>query len=252
MKEINPDKWAEGKVIELHQWSDTLYSVRVEADTQLFIAGQFTKLGLPIDDEFIERPYSFVNSPQNNVLEFYFVTVESGSLTEGLILLKPGDALWVMKKPSGFLTLNEVPEAKHLWLISTGTGIGPFLSMLGTDEPWGRFDRVTLIHAVGHQVELSYTDLINQFKEQHADQFQFVAFVSREPCEYALSGRIPAAIDEGTLETLTGIEIGKEASQVMICGNPAMVKDTSNCLQARGLERNRRRTPGHITIENYW
>lgn len=252
MKPIDQERWSEGRVEQLHRWTDRLFSVQVRADIQPFQAGQFTKLGLVIGDEFVTRPYSFVNSPRDDLLEFYFITVEDGPLTGQFIRLQPGDPVYVMRKPSGFLTLNEIPEAEHLWVMSTGTGIGPFLSILGTQEPWERFDHVVLVHAVRTVSELNYSERIRETSELHPDKFRFVPFVSRESCEGALPGRVPVAIEDGSLQDLTGLKIRPEQSQVMICGNPDMVKDTSEVLQQRGLERNRRRTPGHITVENYW
>ena len=251
-KTIDPNRWSEGRVYALKRWTDQLYSVQVEADVQPFLAGQFTKLGLQIDAEFVERPYSYVNAPHELPLEFYFVTVPDGPLTRAMTALKRGDPLWVMRRPSGFLTLNEVPDARHLWMLSTGTAIGPFLSILKTDEPWQRFERIVLVHAVRMAKELSFTDTIDSFSTRHARRFQFIPFVSREQTGFALPGRIPAALQSSLLEQRAGLQIRPENSQIMICGNPEMVKDTSAILKARGLQRNRRRSPGHITVENYW
>ncbi len=251
-KPIDPKRWSEGRVCALRRWTHTLYSVQVEADVQPFLAGQFTKLGLQLDGEFVERPYSYVNAPQEMPLEFYFVTVPDGPLTQGMIALQPGARIWVMRRPSGFLTLNEVPDARHLWMLATGTAIGPFLSILKTVEPWQRFERIVLVHAVRMAEELSFADTIAAFATHHPRQFQFVPFVSREQSGFALPGRIPAALQSSLLEQRAALDIRPETSQIMICGNPEMVKDTSAVLQARGLERNRRRTPGHITVENYW
>ena len=249
---IDPKRWSEGRVYALRRWTDSLYSVQVEAEVQPFLAGQFTKLGLQIESGFVERPYSYVNAPDEMPLEFYFVTVPDGPLTRAMTALKPGDPIWVMRRPSGFLTLAEVPEAGHLWMLSTGTAIGPFLSILKTAQAWQRFERIVLVHAVRRASELSFTDTIAGFAERHPRQFQFVPFVSREATGFALPGRIPAALESSLLEQRVGLDIRPETSQIMICGNPDMVKDTSAILQARGLERNRRRTPGHITVENYW
>ena len=247
-----PERWSEGRVYALRQWTDQLYSVQVEADTHPFTAGQFTKLGLPVEDSFVERAYSYVNAPDTQPLEFYFVVVPDGPLTHRMTTLKPGDPLWVMRKASGFLTLGEVPEARHLWMLSTGTAIGPFLSILHTAEPWERFERVVLVHAVRHARELSFGESIAALTSRHADRFRFIPFVSREQTDFALPGRVTTALGNRQLEVRAGIDIDPEHSQVMICGNPDMVKETSTLLQARGLERNRRRAPGHITVENYW
>jgi len=249
---IDPKRWCEGRVHALRQWTDKLYSIQVEADVDAFTAGQFTKLGLVIGDEFISRPYSYVNSPDETVREFYFVVVPDGPLTHAMIELKAGDPIQVMRRASGFLTLNEVPDAPNLWMLSTGTAIGPFLSILKTSEPWQHYQRIVLVHAVRLAQELSFAETIETLRERHPDQFDFIPFVSREDTDFAIRARIPAAISDGRLEKRSGLAITPENSQVMICGNPDMVKSTQSVLQERGLARNRRREPGHITVENYW
>ena len=250
--EIDRNRWSEGRVRELYRWTDKLYSIRVDAQVQPFTAGQFTKLGLVIDGELVSRPYSYVNAPHESALEFYFVTVPQGPLTNRMVALSPGDPIEVMRKAAGFLTLDEIPDAPHLWLLSTGTAIGPFLSILKTPQPWQRFERIVLVHAVRNANELSFTETIQRLHATYPEQFQFIPVVSREATTFALQARIPTLIDDGRLEQRAGLSIAADLSQVMICGNPEMVKATNAALQARGLERNRRRTPGHITVENYW
>lgn len=252
MVDIDRKRWVEGRVHALHRWTDKLYSIRIEADIDPFIAGQFTKIGLPVNDELVGRPYSFVNAPGEPLLEFYFVTLADGPLTSHLTKLQPGDSIEVSRRASGFLTIDEVPDARDLWLLSTGTAIGPFLSILKSPQVWERFERVVLVHAVRRTEELSFPETIQSLLKTHADRFQFIPFVSREATDFALQARIPVAIEDSRLEERAGFQIVADSSQVMLCGNPAMVKDTSTILQARGLTRNRRRTPGHISVENYW
>ena len=203
-------------------------------------------------DAFIERPYSYVNPPGRGPLEFYFVTVPGGPLTRKLTGLHPQDRLWVKRKPAGFLTLSEVPAARHLWLIASGTGIGPFISILRTAQPWERFEQVVLVHAVRRAAELSFPEVVAELRRSRAGQFRFVPFVSRETTDFALPGRVPEAIASHALEQAAGLVIDPAFSQVMLCGNPGMVEDTMRALEERGLLRNRRRTPGHISVENYW
>jgi len=248
----DPDRWSEGRVLELRQWTDKLFSIRVEADVHPFTAGQFTKLALQIGDELVGRPYSYVNSPAEAPLEFYFVTVPDGPLTAELIRLKAGNTIHVMRRASGFLTLTEVPDSRHLWMLSTGTAIGPFLSILKTEQPWQRFEKIVLVHAVRLEKELSYRELIASIEARYPDRFHYIPFVSREASDFALPGRIPQALQERSLEARAGLEIEPERSQFMVCGNPGMVKDTLAALQERGLSRNRRRTPGQVSMENYW
>src|SRR5437762_9573279 len=132
-------KWVEGTVVKQKRWTQTLFSLRVEADVAAFEPGQFAKLALAVEGEMIARPYSFVNAPKERPHEFYYVTLPEGPLTQRLCKLEPGDAIYLAPRPSGFFMLSEIPDAANLWMISTGTGIGPFLSMLKTDAPWTRF-----------------------------------------------------------------------------------------------------------------
>jgi ferredoxin/flavodoxin---NADP+ reductase len=245
-------KWVEGKVINLRQWTAELYSVQLEAEISPFTAGQFTRIALEIDGEMVARPYSFVNGPDNPLYEFYFITVKDGPLTGELVKLNPGDPLFIAPKGAGFFVLDEVPQADTLWMLSTGTAIGPFLSIMTTEAAWERYKKIVLVHAVRTIDELVYSDEIRQQLEKHPDQLQFVPFVSREDTDFAIKGRVPAAIEDGQLEERTGLTLSADNSQVMICGNPAMVRDTQSVLEARGLKKNKRRDPGQITTEQYW
>jgi len=184
------------------------------------------------------------------VLEFYGVVVPEGPLSPRLQRLQPGEGLLVAPNPAGFLVLSEIPDAETLWLLSTGTGIAPFLSILQTDAPWKRFRNVVLVHAVRRASELAYGEMIETFRERKA--FRFVSFVSRETHAGSLAGRIPAAIADGRLEAAAGASLSPERSQVMLCGNPDMLADGQAALAARGLRKHRRRSPGQVTVESFW
>jgi ferredoxin/flavodoxin---NADP+ reductase len=140
--------WLGGKVLENRRWTDTLFSLRVQAPELAFRAGQFVRIALDVDGERVARAFSLVNPPQDPVLEFYGVIVPEGPLSPRLARLRGGDTLQIASNPAGFLVLSEVPEAQTLWLLSTGTGLAPFLSILRTDAPWQRFREVVLVHAV--------------------------------------------------------------------------------------------------------
>ena len=246
------DNWVNAKVIDNIHWTDTLYSLIVEGDIDNFEAGQFGRLGLMIDDQIVGRPYSFVNAPDEKYHEFYSIIVEEGLLSIKLAELNAGDHIYLGTKPNGFLTLSELPDGENLWMISTGTGIGPFLSILKTDTPWQRFNKCVLVHGVRKAEELTYQEMIQSIKQKNADQFDYIPFVSREETDFAIPGRIPAAIENGQLEESANTNITNETSQIMLCGNPDMVKDAREVLQARGLTKNLRRKPGNISTENYW
>ena len=244
--------WVEGRVLERIEWTPTLFSLRVAAELAPYKAGQFTKLALEQGDRRVQRAYSFVNPPSAPYHEFYFVEIPDGELTPSLGSLQAGDSLLVQSLATGFLTLDEVPAGRDLWLLSTGTAIGPFLSMLADGEAFNRFENLVLVHGVRKGEELSYQDLIASFAEQYGARFRYVPFVSREPWPDAMAGRIPAAIANGQLQARVELEFSPELSQVLICGNPEMVKETQQTLLALGLAKNLRRAPGNISAENYW
>lgn len=247
--------WLQGRVIETRAWTDTLFSLRVGLGTGApplaFEAGQFVRIALDLGGERVARPFSFVNPPADPVLEFYGVIVPGGPLSPALARLKAGDALHVADNPSGFLVLAEVPPAEDLWLVATGTGIAPFLSILRTATPWQRYRRVILVHGVRHARELVYREMIEEVRRTRSGIFSYIRFVSRENAPQALNGRIPAAIADGRLEAAAG-PISPDRSQFMLCGNPDMLKDASAALAAKGLRKNRRRTPGQVTVESFW
>ena len=138
-------KWLEGRVIENRHWTEALFSLRVEGVRLQYQAGQFVRIGI---EPTLVRAFSFVNPPEDPVLEFYGIVVPEGPLSPRLEKLAAGERLYVASNPAGFLVLAEVPAAKTLWLLSTGTGIAPYLSILRTAAPWQRFRDIVLVHAV--------------------------------------------------------------------------------------------------------
>jgi ferredoxin/flavodoxin---NADP+ reductase len=249
-------KWVQGTVAGKRRWTDRHISLSVHAPEVTFVAGQFGRLALPAPpgsaEDMLGRPYSFVNNPELAPHEFYFIVLDNGPLTPRLAALEAGDPVWLLRTANGFFSVGEVPAADALWCLATGTGLGPFLSILRTEEPWQKFGRVVLVHAVRFANELTYTDVIGGIARAHAGAFAYVPMVSREAHPGALSGRIPAAIDDGRLEARAGVPLTADNSHAMLCGNPAMVDDAQTSLAARGMRRHRRKEPGHITIETYW
>jgi ferredoxin--NADP+ reductase len=244
--------WLKGKIVEHKHWNDKLHTLFIEADIEPYRAGQFVKIGLDVDGEIVGRPYSLVNPPARPPLEIYYIHVPQGILTPRLLQLEPGDELLVSPRANGFMVLDEIPQAKTLWLIATGTGVGPFLAILDDGQVWQRYEKVVLVYAVRTVSEMSYRERIAGVAAAAPGQFAFVPFVSREPCAFAMPGRIPQAIESGALEARAGVPLDADTSQVVLCGNPAMVEDVMNTLQARGMKKHRRREPGHITTETYW
>jgi ferredoxin/flavodoxin---NADP+ reductase len=244
--------WVQGQIVGKRSWTDSLFSLRIDAPVEMFQAGQFTQLALDIDGERIGRPYSFVNAPDERPLEFHFITIPRGPLTDRLRHLDTGDMIWIAARPAGYFTLAGVRDAEHLWLMATGTALGVFLSLLKTGEIWRRFGRVILVHAARMRSELTYQEEILGFCAARPDRFTYVPFVSREDTGFAIRDRIPNAITDGRLEEAAGAPLRPDDSQVMLCGNPGMVRDTTRVLEARGFTRNLRKSPGNITSEHYW
>ncbi len=244
--------WIEGRVLGRHDWTEHHHSLRIEAPLPEFEAGQFVRLGLEIDGALVGRPYSLVNPPREPTLEVYFDVVPGGPLSPRLARLDAGAAISLGARAHGFLVLSQVPEGRDLWLMASGTGIGPFLSILRTDEAWQRFENVRLVQAVRLAHDLAYAETIAAIAARHGTRFRHLPFVSREACDFAMPGRIPAALASGALQAKAELEIGADASRVMLCGNPGMVADTTSALAAFGLVRHRRGEDGQICQENYW
>lgn len=243
--------WLEACVLEHHRWHPDLSSLRVQLPGFDFKAGQFVRLGVDTPEGPMQRAYSLVNPPGEDVLEFLLTPVPDGKVSPRLHALEAGDSIRVSASATGFFTLDELPDGKTLWLIGTGTGIGPYFSILGTPEPWQRFERILLVHGVRRAADLVYPERIRQWQQHYPQRFHYQPVVTREPLDGALSDRLPQLIREGRLQT--ACHSGFDAdSQVMLCGNPQMIREVRSELEEFGLRKNLRRSPGHITAEQYW
>ena len=244
-------EWVRGRVTAKKQWADSLFSLRIDAPMDAFVAGQYAKVALDVGDERVGRPYSLVNAPDQRPLEIYFNEVLEGPLTPRLSDLDAGDGLWVSSKPGGIFTMDNVVSRRHLWLLATGTALGVYLSILRTPEPWERFERVILVHGVRSADELTYQDTVAELARQHGDRFRFIPALSRERRDGPLHGRITHLLRNGDLEAAAGIRIDPDDSHLMLCGNSEMIKDVRAILESRRLRRHRRHEPGHYTTEQY-
>lgn len=243
--------WKQAEVLENHRWTDGLYSLRFKVDLPDYRPGQFVRVALDVNGERLARPYSLVNAPGESPAEIHFNPVADGPLSPRLAALRPGDTLWVGDRIAGFLVLDEVPEVSHLWLFATGTGVGPFVSILKDPELLDRFERVVLVHSVRTEAELGYRDTLERLSTQHPGRLCYLPTVTRERVPGALQRRIPHALADGSLEQAAGMLLTPEESHVMLCGSSAMIKDVSDLLAQRGMQRHLRHKPGHITLEKY-
>ncbi len=246
-------EWVNAQVKEVKNWTDALFSLRVHAPIDTFTAGQFAKLALEVDGERVQRAYSYVNAPSDPLLEFYLVTVPEGKLSPRLQALKPGDNVMVTKQAAGFFVLDDFPPCNTLWLLATGTAIGPYLSILQQGEGLDRFEHIVLLHAVRYAADLSYLPLMQSLQEIYNGKLLIQTVVSRENAPGSLTGRVPALIENGELERAVGLPMEAESSHIMLCGNPQMVRDTQQLLkETRDMRKHLKRKPGHITSEHYW
>lgn len=241
-----------GEVLENKAWTERLFSMTIQTEQLPFKAGQFVRLQLPVDGEVIAKSYSLVNAPDEDHMEVFFNTVPNGKLSNALASLNVGDQVEVSQPANGFFVLDEIPESKHLWMFATGTGLGPYISMLKTQEIWDRFEKVMLIQGVPTRAELAYSDMISETLKSLPEQFRFVSCVTREPHPDGLEGRYTELLEIGDLENHIGVELSPEDSHVMLCGNHHMINDMNKILGERGLEKHLRHKPGHITTEQYF
>jgi len=244
-------QWLSGSVTSNHHWHANLFSLKVKTAPFDFIAGQFVRLALNTPDGKVQRAYSLVNSPGAAEQEFLVSAVADGALSPLLQQLKMGDEVAISQPASGFFILDEIPDGENLWLMSSGTGIGPFLSMLGTHLIWQRFRHIILVHTVRTIADLAYRELIQSWQHQYHGQLHYQPIVTREAHAGALDKRLPELIQTNELQHVCKQPLNSQ-SQVMLCGNPQMITDTKATLESLGLTKNLRRNPGNITVEQYW
>lgn len=250
------EKFSVEKVLSVHRWTPTLFSFTMNRPSHFkFTAGQFARIGLKVGEELVVRAYSVVSSPFDETLEFFSIVVPDGAFTSNLQHLKVGDELYLEKIPYGYLTLAryQQPLPHDLWLLATGTGLAPFLSMLQDFETWSNYQKINLVYSVRTADELAYVDRIQEIAETFGEGhvgFKFIPIITRNPSA-PLHERLPILIENGELEKAASLELNSTTSHVMLCGNPQMVDDTKEALKRRGLTMNRR-GEGNIAVENYW
>ncbi|OIN50063.1 ferredoxin--NADP(+) reductase [Pseudomonas azotoformans] len=253
------EKFTRQTLLDVQSLTPSLFTLRTTRDPGFrFTAGQFVRLGVTkADGSTVWRAYSLVSSPFDEHLDFFSIVVPEGEFTSELSRLRVGDTLMVERQATGFLTLNRFVDGRDLWMLGTGTGVAPFLSILQDFEVWEKFERIILVYSAREAKELAYQALINTLGEreylaEYAHKFTYIPIVTREQHAGALNGRITTLIENGELERAAGVELTPEHSRVLICGNPQMVDDTRQLLKQRDMNLSLSRRPGQVAVENYW
>ena len=208
-------------------------------------------LGLYLASGFVSRSYSLASAP-GEPLEVLLARVADGALTPALFELQTGASVVLDPKAQGFFTFDYVPPHRELWLLATGTGLGPFLSMLRSGEAFERAERVILAHGTRGAAELAHREELETLAQARGGAFVYLPVLSRQHEPDLLEGRLTTVLTNGALEARAGTTLAAERSHLMLCGNPAMIEEVTALLLARGLRRHRQRNPGHITTEKYW
>ena len=246
----------EEEVLSVHHWTDRLFSFTTTRDQALrFSNGHFTMIGLRVNEKPLLRAYSIVSANYEEHLEFLSIKVQDGPLTSRLQHIQVGDKIIVGRKPTGTLLIDYLLPGKNLYLLSTGTGMAPFLSVIRDPETYERFEKVILVHGVREVKELAYHDYLTQELPKHeflgemvSNQFLYYPTVTRET--FKNQGRLTDAIESGKLFTEIGLptfDAGRD--RVMICGSPQMLKDLKRMLEARHFKEGNTTTPGDFVIE---
>ena len=256
------EKWTVERVLAIHAWPPTLLTFRTTRPADFrFTAGHYTRLGLGADDAVVWRPYSMASAPQADYLEFIAVLVPGGAFSEKLRHLKVGDTIGVDKACYGFLTVDQLAPGKDFWLLASGTGLGPFMSILRDPAVWRNFARLILVHSVRHAAELAWREEITSMsavlpaptlRAEATAKLGYIPIVTREPGATALAARIPLLFADGRLEAAAGTALSLADSRLMVCGNPELAKEMRQFLTERGFATNRRGVPGQMAFEKYW
>ena len=243
-------------VLEVRHWNDSLFSFKTTRDSGFrFKNGHFVMIGLEVEGKPLLRAYSVASPNYEEHLEFYSIKVPDGPLTSHLQHLKPGDRVLVGKKPTGTLVMSHLLPGKRLYLLSTGTGLAPFMSMIRDPEVYEQFEHVILAHGVRVTSELGYSDYIRNDLPQHeylgelvAKQLRYYPTVTREP--YENRGRLTDLLESGKLCADVGMPpLDPEHDRVMICGNQSMLDELVAILEKRGFHEGKSHEAAQYTIE---
>jgi ferredoxin--NADP+ reductase len=247
----------EERVLSVHHWTDKLFTFTTTRDPSLrFSNGHFTMIGLRQESgKPLLRAYSIVSANYEEHLEFLSIKVPDGPLTSKLQHIQPGDPIVVGRKPTGTLLIDYLLPGKRLYMLATGTGLAPFMSIVRDPETYEKFDQVVLVHGVRQVDELAYHDMLVEHLPNHeflgdlvTSKLRYYPTVTREA--YKNMGRITDLMSQGKLfEDLGMPPLDREHDRVMICGSPGMLRDLKVMLEERGFHEGNTSTPGDFVIE---
>lgn len=252
------ERYTVERLTDIRFWSPRLLSFRTTRDPGFrFVPGQFARLGLETPNGVVARPYSVVSASYDDYLEFFSVVVPGGAFTSRLVAMQPGDAMRIERQSYGLLTLDRFVDGRDLWLLATGTGVAPYLSMLAEPSTWSAFENIVLVYSARTAGELAYGDVITGLLRHplvgpFAHRLRYLPTVTREQAPGISHGRITTLLASGALEQAADLAIEARHSRLMLCGNPAMVDEVRQQLAARGLSSARTRAPGQYACEHYW
>ncbi len=249
---VGPVRYSTERVVEVWHWTPQLLSFRLTRPGEYrFTPGHYARLGLEADGDTVWRPLSMVSSTAQPFLEFVVVLVPGGAFSSRLTGIGEGSEMLLDQGCYGFLTLDQLAPGEELWLFASGTGIGPFISILRQGDLWGAFRRVTLIHSVRQAEELVYADYLRGLGKERTG-FRYIPIVTRPPFGGQYSVRIPQLLADGRLEEDVGTRLDPAGARVLVCGNPEMSKELRALLSARGFQTGRRGLRGQMAFEKYW
>ncbi|MDE1896336.1 MAG: ferredoxin--NADP reductase [Rhodospirillales bacterium] len=240
----------------VRHWTDRLFSFTTTRNPGLrFINGQFVMIGLPVNGRPLLRAYSLCSANYEDQLEFFSIKVPDGPLTQHLQKLSPGDEIIIGGKPTGTLIQDNLSPGKYLLMLSTGTGLAPFVSIIKDPDAYERYEKIILVHGCRHVAELAYGEKVVEelrqdeiFAEMAQEKLLYYPTVTRE--EFRHTGRISALLEQGKLEADLGLPaLNKEDYRVMLCGSPQMLAELQTMLEARGFEEGNHSEPGQFVIE---
>ncbi|MBL0422364.1 ferredoxin--NADP reductase [Ramlibacter sp. AW1] len=246
----------EERVLSVHHWTDRLFTFTTTRDPSLrFSNGHFTMIGLRVNGKPLLRAYSIVSANYEEHLEFLSIKVPEGPLTSRLQHIQVGDSIIVGRKPTGTLLIDYLLPGRRLYLLGTGTGLAPFMSIVRDPATYEKFEQVILVHGVRQVDELAYHDMLLEHLPNHeflgdmvTSQLRYYPTVTREP--YRNMGRITQLIESGKIfEDLGMPQLDRENDRVMICGSPGMLRDLKHMLEAHSFVEGNTSTPGDFVIE---